>query len=414
MDGASSTADAASGPMPPPGGGLPPTQEDFVYDAGMAHATVAFGAIMAAITTASVVVRLYTRYFITKQVRVDDAWALCALLSLIGVNILQSLFLEEYLPSMKAMIVEGNGGSRIPYATTITYNISMACLKMTFLFQFYHIFRHVRVMKTVYMIAILVVGAWSLTQILLGVFVCVPVEANWSLNVANVRCLPPVVSTYVNSTGTILTDVIVLFLPLPTLWSLRLRGRQIWAVFGVFGIGAVVPLISAGRIHSLTSPPPKGYMSTACWTIAELGVGITTASLATIRYLFDRRVTVILSSHHQSARRDSVSAGTAPDAPAKPFTRQPTGSQVDLIRHSQAGTASSLGGGFNLFGKKKGPEAWTAGVPSDLTGNEGTTRTNITSSRDKNMPMSQGAANFLGEFGILVEKTWVVEEIRMT
>lgn len=64
--------------MQPPPSGLPPAQLDFVYDAGMAQATVAFGAIMAAITTASVAVRLYTRYFITKQVRVDDAWALCA------------------------------------------------------------------------------------------------------------------------------------------------------------------------------------------------------------------------------------------------------------------------------------------------------------------------------------------------
>lgn len=115
----------------------------------------------------------------------------------------------------------------------------MASLKMTFLFQFYQIFRNVRVMRIVYMVAIFVVGAWSITQILLAVLVCVPIQANWSLDVDGVVCLPTFVSTYINATGTMVTDVIVLFLPFPTLWSLKLRGRQIWAVFGVFGIGAM-------------------------------------------------------------------------------------------------------------------------------------------------------------------------------
>lgn len=121
----------------------------------------------------------------------------------------------------------------------ITYNVAMASLKMTFLFQFYYIFQNVYVMRIVYTVAIFIVGAWSIAQIMLAVFVCVPIEANWNHGIDHVRCLPSFVSTYINSSGTILTDVIVLFLPFPTVLSLKLRGRQLWAVFGILGIGAM-------------------------------------------------------------------------------------------------------------------------------------------------------------------------------
>ncbi|KAL0931394.1 uncharacterized protein CTRU02_214129 [Colletotrichum truncatum] len=390
--------------MPP---ALPPVQLDFVYNMSQAQATVAFGAIVTIITTVSVVVRLYTRYFITKQVRIDDAFAIIALLCTFSVNVMQSVFAIRYLPIIKAMIIEGHDGSKLPYAVAITYNVAMACLKLTFLFQFYHIFRHVRVMKTVYLVAILTVGAWSLAQIILAILVCVPIQANWDLTVSGAVCLPTYVSTYINATGTMVTDIIVLFLPLPTLWGLKLRGRQRWAVFGVFGIGAIVPIISAGRIWSLTRPPPKGYLSTACWTIAELGVGVTTASLATIRHLLDRKVNGLF-------RAEPSSEGAVSQDATQQYSHQRSGSEVDLIHGGLTGRQSALS--FKLFSKKRVYTDSTLGAQdqqSALTPNKGSTKTNITSTRSQEMSMSEGAATFLGEFGIRVEKTWVVEEIRL-
>lgn len=121
----------------------------------------------------------------------------------------------------------------------ITYNVAMASLKMTFLFQFYQIFRYVYVMRIVYTVAIFIVASWSFAQIFLAIFVCVPIEANWNHGIGRPVCLPSFVATYINSSGTILTDVIVLFLPFPTIFSLKLRLRQLWAVFGILGIGAM-------------------------------------------------------------------------------------------------------------------------------------------------------------------------------
>lgn len=74
---------------------------------------------------------------------------------------------------------------------------------------------------------------------------CLPIAANWDMinfdraAAANVSCLPVWVPTYLNAGGTVITDIIVLLLPVPALWSLRLRRSQKWAAFGVFGIGGM-------------------------------------------------------------------------------------------------------------------------------------------------------------------------------
>lgn len=57
----------------------PPTQEDFVYSPTQAKATIAFGAIVTTLTVASVVARLYTHKFIIRRVRIDDVWAVIAM-----------------------------------------------------------------------------------------------------------------------------------------------------------------------------------------------------------------------------------------------------------------------------------------------------------------------------------------------
>lgn len=65
--------------MSPPPGMPPGTQEDFVYSPTQAKATVAFGAIVTTLTVVSVVARLYTHKFIIRRVRIDDVWAVVAM-----------------------------------------------------------------------------------------------------------------------------------------------------------------------------------------------------------------------------------------------------------------------------------------------------------------------------------------------
>lgn len=155
-------------------------------------------------------------------------------------------------------------------------------------------------------------------------------------------------------------------------------------------------------------------MSTACWTIAEIGVGVITASLATIRHLRDRKMRSLLSTSLSGTHRDTVSQGIL-QGPTQQLPQHMSGSQVDLIGENQSAVNGSL---VKIFTKKSKSRASTVGIGdplADLTGNEGATKTIITSSRRrrKEKPMAAGAADFLGEFGVMVERTWEVQEIRM-
>lgn len=125
------------------------------------------------------------------------------------------------------------------------YTIGVTFYKLTFLVQFWRIFRYIYYMRILYLTAIVLITGWSISQILITVMTCLPLSANWQtvdfdhLSTQNIVCLPVWVPTYLNAGGTVLTDLIVLLLPVPALWSLKLKRSQRWAAFGVFGIGGM-------------------------------------------------------------------------------------------------------------------------------------------------------------------------------
>lgn len=114
----------------------------------------------------------------------------------------------------------------------------MLFIKMTFLLQYFRVFRQVHTMWVAYIIAMILVGCWCLSQTLLVVFACLPIQGFWA-EVPDAKCWITPSFVYINATGTIVTDLVVLFLPLPTLWNLKLRRSQKWGLIGIFGIGGM-------------------------------------------------------------------------------------------------------------------------------------------------------------------------------
>lgn len=118
------------------------------------------------------------------------------------------------------------------------YNTSLLFIKMTFLLQYFRIFRQVHRMWAIYIVAMVVVACWCATQILAVVFECLPVQASWDWS-PGAYCWITTSFVYINAGGTIITDFIVLLLPLPTLLNLKLRRSQKWGLIGIFAIGGL-------------------------------------------------------------------------------------------------------------------------------------------------------------------------------
>ncbi|KAI0130492.1 hypothetical protein BJ170DRAFT_316666 [Xylariales sp. AK1849] len=390
-----------SGP-PPDGVSMPPPgEEPFIYNVDQVHVLIGLGTTFTALATISVCARIYTRYFIARHVGIDDFMAIGALLTTIAVDVVDNVYAVVYLPAANQLTSDAMDG-KLFYIAEILYNFGLAFYKLTFLLQFFRVFRYVYWMRIAYIVAIVVISLWSVLQILLAALSCIPVDANWdrTINRNSVKCLPGYVPTFVNAAGTIVTDIIVLVLPLPTLWSLRLRRSQKWAAFGVFGIGAVVPIISAVRIWSLLTPPPNGFVNQACWRIAELSAGVITAGLATVRLLFSRHFPqlpkttsssqsqILAGKHGTLVSKFSNTLSSTTSRTNTQLDSRHTGSEVDLFHGSRFGEAAGTR-----------PQDLGLGVSTTIT----------TGKYDR--PMSEGAAEFLGEFGIRVEMNWEVTEM---
>ncbi|EGU73731.1 hypothetical protein FOXB_15755 [Fusarium oxysporum f. sp. conglutinans Fo5176] len=109
-------------------------------------------------------------------------------------------------------------------------------------------------MKTVYKVAILIVSGWALAQLFISIFACWPVQGFWDKTV-EARCIPNQPQWYINAAGNILTDVIVLLLPLPAIRSLRLPRNQKLILAGIFSLGflSVLNLLSSTVIANSSS-----------------------------------------------------------------------------------------------------------------------------------------------------------------
>jgi hypothetical protein len=91
--------------------------------------------------------------------------------------------------------------------------------------------------------AIVFIGLWVLGTILAGCLICRPFPMNWDQTIPGGYCGDQVLSFTVTGVLNLLTDVMVLVLPLPYLAKLQMRLYKKLVLLGVFSMGFLyVPL----------------------------------------------------------------------------------------------------------------------------------------------------------------------------
>lgn len=124
------------------------------------------------------------------------------------------------------------------WISLLLYNIAVLFTKLMFFFQYYRIVQQIRTLKIIYAIIMVLVTIWSVSQIFVTAFTCVPIQGLWDMSIpATCDSLGPSAQQYLNSGGNIVTDVIILVLPLPVVWRLKLPRNQKLVLVGVFSLG---------------------------------------------------------------------------------------------------------------------------------------------------------------------------------
>ncbi len=95
------------------------------------------------------------------------------------------------------------------------YNAALMAVKATFLTQYCRIFsRTTRPVFAAFAGSAVFIGCWALSQLLVAIFTCHPVDGYWNLT-EQAACIPNHPFWEVNAAGNIVTDVMILILPHP-------------------------------------------------------------------------------------------------------------------------------------------------------------------------------------------------------
>ena len=178
-----------------------------------------------------------------------------------------------------------------------------AATKASLLLLYYRLFSPSKRFRLAVRIGAVVVFCQWFSLTLVCIFQCTPVRAFWNHNVQGAKCINLPRFTIVSGVLNLLTDVLILCLPGPMVWSLNTTVAQKITLTGIFLLGILCVLslpslnghylrtcsvcaISIIRISKVAvvnySDPTWRLVDVYLWTSLENSVGIFSACLPTM------------------------------------------------------------------------------------------------------------------------------------
>ncbi|KAL6830242.1 hypothetical protein V8C40DRAFT_181156 [Trichoderma camerunense] len=210
------------------------------------------------------------------------------------------------------------------FIAELGYFVTIACVKWSILAFYWRSFKIRSSVKIpIYILAVIVL-LWATAVILVTIFQCQPTSAWWNrfnpthpLQPDQYSCtVDSVKFFYGNAIPTIVTDVLMLALPLPYITKLQLPKGQKWALAGIFLVGLFVTIVSIVRLHyllqgNLTSPDITwNFVDIALWSVLEGNVAIFCACLPFLRPVLSRFTFGIFSLSSLPSKKQQPSSGT--------------------------------------------------------------------------------------------------------
>lgn len=123
-------------------------------------------------------------------------------------------------------------GSYLAYSTSITFT------KLSIIATYVRIFPNGPLRYSIFAIGVVVIIFW-ITSVFCVIFTCIPIEAAWDYTIKNSKCIHILDYFYTAAGVNIATDLLLCFLPLPTIWKLQMPKAQRVVVCIIFGMGTL-------------------------------------------------------------------------------------------------------------------------------------------------------------------------------
>ncbi|KAK4124292.1 hypothetical protein N657DRAFT_680304 [Parathielavia appendiculata] len=256
-------------------------------------AHLVINSVLALLTVAVVVLRLVARFLSGAGLWWDDYLILFALPQGLGMVIIQGMWapmgvgynMPETLPNLETIL-------KMLVAYELIFSTTISTIKISVLIFYLRVFVN-RSLRIATKATLVFVMLWSVGNTLQVFLICRPFAKTYSLTVEGV-CGDQIASFIAIGAFNIITDLIILTLPLPTVWSLKMSTPAKLGLTGVFLVGLIVSVIAIIRIVTLTQLDLMNLTGTMIWadfwSATEPNLGILCVSLPMLGSLWSRCV----------------------------------------------------------------------------------------------------------------------------
>ncbi|KAK4152193.1 hypothetical protein C8A00DRAFT_35104 [Chaetomidium leptoderma] len=247
--------------------------------------------VLTFITVTVVGLRIVARFMSGAGLWWDDYLILFALPQGIGMLIIQGMWapmgigydVTETLPNLETIL-------KMLVAYELIYSTAISTVKLSVMIFYLRVFVN-RGLRLAVKAALTFVALWSTANILQVFLICRPFAKTYSLTAEGV-CGDQVASFIAIGAFNIISDVIILTLPLPTVWALKMSTPSKLGITGVFLIGLIVSVVAILRIVTLTQLELTNLTGTMIWadfwSTTEPNLAILCVSLPMLGSLWSR------------------------------------------------------------------------------------------------------------------------------
>jgi hypothetical protein len=129
-----------------------------------------------------------------------------------------------------------------------------------------------------------------LSQTFIVIFACNPVRASWDITLTTAKCIP-VKSIYLGgSLPNVITDAVLVIMPIPYVWRLHAPLMQRIVLASMFMLGIFIAIVSIIRLRIFLSIPiaqsanvTYNFREVIVWSVVEVNIGLTCACLPSLK-----------------------------------------------------------------------------------------------------------------------------------
>ncbi|KAK0507563.1 hypothetical protein JMJ35_010086 [Cladonia borealis] len=240
---------------------------------------------------AAVALRFLLRKLSKAQYWWDDWMILAALPWTVTLNICQFYVYSIGSGQHAAMLPQPKTNikfEKTAFCFELIYIVVIGLIKYSILLFYRRLFPSKSLLRILQAVASVVL-AWQIAIIAGYIGECRPIRKVWDTTVSG-TCIDVTKLWIGNSIPNIVTDIVIIVIPLPLIWKLQLPRSQRLPLCGVFLTGAFVCLASFMRLVAIfriqDGDITWNYFSVSIWSAVEPSIGLVCACLPSMGYLF--------------------------------------------------------------------------------------------------------------------------------